>query len=277
MTTTTTTSSVAAPRHSLSDTLTDSATMLRRTLRHALRYPSLTVAGLGIPVIMLLLFAGVLGRTLGAGLGSGHGGIPGGYINYVAPGVLMLGVAGGCMATAVSVCVDMTEGIVDRFRTMAIARSALLTGHVIGSMIQTVTSTALVIGVAMLMGFRPTAGPVRWLAAAGLLVLLIFALTWLAVGIGLTAKSPEAASNTPMLIQFLPFLGSTFVPAASMPAGVRQFAEYQPFTPVNETLRGLLLGTPIGHDWIVALAWCVAVALVGYLWARAAFRRDRAH
>lgn len=267
--------------YSLADTLTDSATMLRRTLRHALRYPSLTVAGLGIPVLMLLLFAGVLGHTLGAGLGGAGGsaaatGGHGGYIDYVTPGILMLGVAGGCMATAVSVCVDMTEGIVDRFRTMAIARSALLTGHVIGSMIQTVISTALVIGVAMLMGFRPTAGFTRWLAAAGLLVLLIFALTWLAVAIGLVSKTPESASNTPMLIQFLPFIGSTFVPPASMPAGVRQFAEYQPFTPMNETVRGLLLGTPIGHDALVSVAWCVGMALAGYLWARAAFRRGRA-
>lgn len=268
----------AAPAAGFSRTLTDSATMLRRTLRHALRYPAMTVAGLGIPVILLLLFAGLLGRTLGAGLGSAApGGGHGGYINYVAPGIVMMGVASGCMATAVSVCVDMTEGIVDRFRTMNIARSALLTGHVIGSMIQTVISTALVIGVALLLGFRPTAGPVQWLAAAGLILLLVFALTWLAVAIGLVSKTPESASNSPMLIQFLPFIGSAFVPTSSMPAGVRQFAEYQPFTPITETVRGLLLGTPIGHDAVISLAWCVGAAAVGYLWARAAFRRDRAH
>lgn len=267
--------STLTPTRPLSDVLTDTATMLRRTLRHAIRYPAMTVASLGIPVILLLLFVGLLGRTLGAGLNAGHTG--GSYIDYVAPGIILLGVASGCMATAVAVCVDMTEGIIDRFRTMAISRSALLTGHVLASLIQTTISTALVIGVAVAMGWRPTGGPVEWLAAAGLLELLALALTWLAVAIGLVSKTPESASNSPMLIQFLPFLGSTFVPTGSMPAGVRLFAEYQPFTPIIETIRGLLTGTRIGGDGLVSVAWCLGVLAAGYWWSRTAFNRDRAH
>lgn len=257
----------------LSYAVTDSATMLRRNLRHALRYPSLTFASLMIPVILLLLFVGLLGRTLGAGLDPTGG--AGRYIDYVAPGIILMAVTFGSLSTAVAVSVDMTEGIIDRLRTMAIARASLLTGHVVASMIQTMTSTVLVIGVALLMGFRPNAHPVEWLAALGLLALLTFAVTWLAVALGLVAKSPEAASNSPMLIQFLPFLSSTFVPTDSMPAGVRWFAEHQPFTPVIETLRGLLLGTPIGFDAALAVAWCVAIGLVGSLWARRAFDRGR--
>ncbi len=174
----------------LSHAVTDSATMLRRNLRHALRYPSLTLATVGMPIIILLLFVGVLGGTLGAGLGPAvQGGA--GYIDYVAPGIILMTVASGSVATSVSVSVDMTGGIINRFRTMAISRASLLTGHVAGSMIQTVVSTAAVIGVAMLMGFRPTAGPPDWIAAIGLLLLLTFALTWLAVLIGLVSKTPN--------------------------------------------------------------------------------------
>lgn len=263
---------------SLTYALTDSATMLRRTLRHVLRYPALLAGSLGVPVILLLLFVGLLGRTLGAGLNAGHAGnaAPGGYIDYVAPGILLLTVASGCMATSVAVCVDTTEGIINRFRTMAISRASLLTGHVIAGMIQTTVSTALVIGVAVAMGWRPAGGPLAWLAAIGLLELLSLAITWLAVAIGLVSKTPESSSNTPMLIQFLPFLGSAFVPAASMPAGVRWFAEYQPFTPLNETLRGLLDGGAIGSQAAISVVWCVGGLAVGYWWARTLFQRGRA-
>jgi len=255
--------------------LTDSATMLRRNLRHALRYPSMTLAGVMTPVIILLLFVGVLGDTLGTGLGRMGGGATS-YVDYVAPGIILMTVAGGCMATAVAVCVDMTGGIINRFRTMAISRASVLTGHVVGSLIQTLISTALVIGVAVLLGFRPTADPLEWLAVIGLLVLVAFALTWLAVLIGLISKSPESASNTPLLIQFLPFISSAFVPVDSMPAGVRWFAEHQPFTPIIETVRGLLLGTPVAGNAATAVAWCVGVGLLSYLGARAVFNRPRA-
>ncbi len=254
--------------------MTDSATMLRRNLRHALRYPALTIGAVGTPIVILLLFVGVLGDTLGAGLGRAAAG--GGYVDYVAPGIILMTVASGCMATAVSVCVDMTGGIVNRFRTMAISRGSLLTGHVVGSVIQTLISTALVIGVAVLLGFRPTAGLNEWGAAIGLLALLAFALTWLAVLIGLVSKTPESASNTPLLIALLPFISSAFVPTDSMPAGVRWFAENQPFTPIIETTRGLLLGAPIGSSAMIAVAWCIGIALAGYLGARAVSDRPRA-
>lgn len=259
----------------LSRAMTDSATMLRRNLRHALRYPSLTVGTLLIPVIILLLFVGILGDTLGAGLGTAA---PGGsrYVDYIAPGIILMTVSSTCVSTSVSVCVDMTSGIVNRFRTMPIARAALMTGHVVASLIVTVASTALVVGLAVLLGFRPSAGLLDWLALLGLVVLVAFALTWPAVLIGLISRTPEAAGNTPVLIAFAPFLSSAFVPTDSMPAGVRWFAENQPFTPIIETTRGLLLGTPIGDGAQLAVAWCVGFALAGYLGARAVFGRPRA-
>jgi ABC-2 type transport system permease protein len=191
----------------------------------------------------------------------------------VVPGILLMTTASGSISTAVSVCMDMTEGIVARFRTMAISRASLLTGHVVGSLILTVLSLVVVLGVALLMGFRSGAGPAEWAAAAGLLVLLTLALTWLAVAFGLVADRPETASNLPLPLALLPFIGSGFVPTRSMPVGVRQFAEYQPFTPITETLRGLLTGTPIGHSGVIAVAWCAGIGLAGYLWSRSLFGR----
>ncbi|MFA1549326.1 ABC transporter permease [Actinomadura chokoriensis] len=254
----------------LSLAVTDSATMLRRNLRHALRYPSLTVAGMMMPILIMLLFVGVFGNALGAGVG---GAAKGDYINYVAPGIILMAVASGCLQTSVSVCVDMTEGIVDRFRTLGIARASLLTGHVIGSMIQTLISTAAVIGVAIAMGFRTSGGVLDWLAAAGLLVALTFALTWVGVMFGLMAKNPEGASNTPLIVQFLPFVGSAIIPPESMPAGVRWFAEYQPFTPIIETLRGLLMDAPSRDDAVVSAVWCAGLAVAGYTISKALFNR----
>jgi ABC-2 type transport system permease protein len=264
----------------------DSATMLRRNLLHLRRYPSLTVMVLGLPIVFLLLFVYVFGGTLGSGLhgaglpGAGlHGaGLPAAitgraaYANYVAPAIILLTAAAVAQGTAISVASDMTEGIIARFRTMAISPSSVLTGHVLGSMIQAVLSMAVVTGVAIGVGFRPTATPLEWLAAAGLLVLVALAFTWLTVALGLAAKSVETASNSPMFLLLLPFLGSGFVPTGSMPAGLRWFAQYQPFTPVTETLRGLLLGTGIGAQAWLATAWCVALAVAGYLWAKHLYR-----
>lgn len=187
----------------------DSATMLRRNLRHLLRYPAMAVSVLGLPVIMLLLFVYVFGGTLGAGLGTARGLS---YIDYLAPGIIVLAVCSGAVSTAVSVNVDMTEGIINRFRTMAIARTSVLTGHVAGSVIQTVLSAVLVTGVALAVGFRPAASPADWAAAFALIVLLALATTWLSVALGLVAKSPATASNLPMPLFLLPFLGSAFVP-----------------------------------------------------------------
>jgi ABC-2 type transport system permease protein len=245
----------------------DSLTMLRRHFVHARRYPGLSLTTVVTPVIILLLFVGIFGSALGKGIGGTD------YVNYVGPAIFIMAVTSGSVATAVSVAMDMTEGIINRFRTMAIARSAVLTGQVVASVIQTVVSVALVVGVALLMGFQPRAGLVDWLAAAGLVVVLALALTWLSTGIGLTARTPESASNTPLPFLFLPMLGSGFVPTDSLPGAVRWFAEYQPFTPINETLRGLLMGTPIGNNGLIALAWCVGIGLVGFFWSRRAFRR----
>ena len=255
----------------LSYALTDSATMLRRNLRHIQRYPSMTLLILGMPVVFLLLFVYVFGGTLGAGL-AGAPGDRAAYASYVAPGILLITVAAVAQGTAISVATDMTEGIVARFRTMAIWRASVLAGHVLGSTIQSVLSLAVVIGIALLTGFRPTAGALGWLAALGVLVMTSFALTWLSVGLGLAAKTVETASNSPMFLLLLPFLGSGFVPTRSMPAGLRWFAQYQPFTPVTETLRGLLLGTGIGAQAWLANAWCVALAVAGYLWAKHLYR-----
>jgi ABC-2 type transport system permease protein len=253
-------------------TVSDSATMLRRSLRHMQRYPVMTVMVAGLPVVLLLLFVYVFGGTLGAGLGGLSGGRAA-YVNYVVPGILLLAVAAGAQGTAISIAMDMTEGIIARFRTMAISRASVLTGHVLGSLIQTMLGLAIVIGVALLTGFRPTTGPLAWLAAVGVLVLVTLALTWLSVALGLVSKSVETASNLPMFLMLLPFLGSGFVPTGSMPTGMRWFAEYQPFTPITETLRGLLLGTAIGDNAIIACAWCVSIALLGYLWAKRLYNR----
>jgi ABC-2 type transport system permease protein len=257
----------------LSHAVTDSATMLRRNLRHMQRYPSMTLLILGMPVIFLMLFVYVFGATLGAGLGGMAGGRAV-YVNYVTPGIILLTVAAAAQATAISVAMDTTEGIVARFRTMAISRASVLTGHVLGSMIQSMLSVGIVIGIAALVGFRPTASLAAWIAAIGVLAMMSFALIWLSAALGLVSKSVETASNLPMFLLLLPFLGSGFVRTDSMPAGVRWFAEYQPFTPITETLRGLLLGTPIGNNAIIAVAWCAGIALLGYLWARKLFSRD---
>ncbi|MFI2666046.1 ABC transporter permease [Micromonospora carbonacea] len=260
--------------------LRDSATMLRRSLRRMLRYPSMTVTLVAMPVVFLLLFVYVFGGTLGAGLG---GAVPGGaaggraaYANYVAPAIILMTVTAAVQGTAITIAMDLTEGIVARFRTMHIARVSVLTGHVLGSMIQAAFSVAVVTGVALLVGFRPTAGPGGWLAAAGFLAAVAFALVWLAVALGQVSGSVETASNLPMPLVLLPFLGSGFVPTDSMPAGLRWFAEHQPFTPIIETLRGLLMDEPVGGDAWVALAWCAAIALGGYLWSRRLFNREPA-
>ncbi|MFD7263289.1 ABC transporter permease [Streptomyces sp. NPDC059874] len=246
----------------------DSATMLRRQLGHALRYPGLSLGTIAVPVVFLLLFVYVLGRPLARGIGTGTD-----YINYLAPGILLMTVTAASTATAVSVCTDLTEGIVARFRTMAISRPSILVGHVIGSFIQTMVSVGIVIGLALLMGFRPQAGLAGWAGALGLIALLTFAVTWLAVALGTLSKNPEGASNIVMPLALLPFIGSTFVPTDSMPSVVRVFAEYQPFTPVIETIRGLLMGTPATGDAIAAVAWCLGISAAAYLWAIRLFNR----
>ncbi|MDX3226813.1 ABC transporter permease [Streptomyces sp. ME19-01-6] len=255
--------------------LSDSMTMLRRNLKHALRYPAMTISVAAMPIVMLLLFVYVFGGALGTGVGPmGESAGDTDYIDYAAPGIILMAATSGSLAMAVAISVDMTEGIINRFRTMAISRSSVLVGHVVGCVLQTLVAIALVTGLALLMGFRPNATAVEWLATFGLLTLVTIALTWLSAAMGLVCRSPETASNAPMPLQFLPFLGSAIVPTDSMPTGLRWFAEYQPYTPIIETLRGLLMGTEIGNSGIIAVAWCVGLTLVGFFWARAVFRRE---
>jgi ABC-2 type transport system permease protein len=260
----------------LAYTVADSATMLRRNLKHQLRYPSVTLMLVGMPIVFLLLFVYVFGGQLGSGLGAHPQGDRSAYLTYVVPGILIMTVASAALGTALSVAMDMTEGIIDRFRTMAIARGAVLTGHLLGSLIQTGIGLAIVLGVALALGYRPTAGPLAWLGALGVLLLVALSLVCLSAALGLAAKSVETASNTPMFLTLLPLLSSGFVPTASMPDGLRQFAEYQPFTPVTQTVRGLLTGTHTGTHAVAAIAWSLGIAIAGYLWAVRLYDRRRA-
>ncbi|MBP2403972.1 Daunorubicin/doxorubicin resistance ABC transporter permease protein DrrB [Streptomyces netropsis] len=257
---------------SLSLALRDSSTMLRRNLLHARRYPSLTLNLLLTPIMLLLLFVYVFGDVMSAGIG---GGGRSEYIAYLVPGLLLMTIGSTTIGTAVSVSNDMTEGIIARFRTMAIHRGSVLIGHVIGSVLQSIVSVVLVGAVAVAIGFRSTdATPLEWLAAFGLLVLFAVALTWIAVGMGLISPNAEAASNNALPLILLPLLSSAFVPVDGMPGWFRPIAEYQPFTPAIETLRGLLLGTEIGHNGWLAVAWCLGLAVLGYFWSAAKFNRD---
>jgi ABC-2 type transport system permease protein len=226
----------------------DSLTMLRRNLRRMQRYPSLTLMLLGQPILFLLLFVYVFGGTLGNGLGNAAAAGTSGrdaYLGFVTPTILVITITGAILGTAISVAMDMTQGIMARFKTMSISKASVLTGHVIGTGIQTVIGLTVVLGVALMVGFRPTAGPVEWLAIVGLLLLVTIALTWMAVAMGLTAKSVETASNTPLIFTLLPFIGSGFVPNDSLPVG------------------------------LLAVGWCVLLALVGYLWSKSLFRKER--
>ncbi len=256
--------------------LTDSATMLRRNLLHMRRYPSMTALLVGTPIVVLLLFVYVFGGTLGAGLPGGV--TPGAsgraaYLDYVTPAIVLMAAAATAQGTAISIAMDATEGIIARFRTMAIARGSVLTGHVLGAVLQSLLAMGALLATAVVLGFRPSAGPMDWLGLLGLLTLTAFALTWLSVALGLVSRSVETASNLPMFLIVLPFLSAGFVPVASMPAGLRWFAEHQPFTPIIETTRRLLAGDAPGTTATLALAWCILIAAGGYVWSRHLFRR----
>ena len=259
---------------SLALALRDSSTMLRRNLLHARRYPSLTLNLLLTPIMLLLLFVYVFGDVMSAGIG-GSGADRSDYIAYLVPGLLLMTIGSTTIGTAVSVSNDMTEGIIARFRTMAIHRGSVLIGHVAGSVLQSITSVVLVGAFAMGIGFRSAnATALEWLAAFGLLTLFALALTWIAVGMGMVSPNAEAASNNAMPLIFLPLISSAFVPIDAMPGWFQPIAEYQPFTPAIETLRGLLLGTEIGNNGWLTIAWCLALSTLGYLWSKAVFNRD---
>jgi ABC-2 type transport system permease protein len=251
--------------------LRDTTTMLRRDLRHLQRYPGLSLFPILMPVILLLLFVYVFGGTLGNGITVGGGRDT--YINFLTPGMLLFTVVGAAQITAISVAKDMTEGIVARFKTMRIWRPAVLAGHVFSSLVLTLISLAVTTAVALLIGYDSGADALGWLGAIGVLVLLAVALIWLSVALGLVAKSVETASNTPMFLTLLPFLSSSFVPVDSMPAGLRWFAENQPFTPITDTVRSLLANEHVGSAGIKAIVWCAAITAASYLWARHLYNR----
>ncbi|WP_216915369.1 ABC transporter permease [Nocardia noduli] len=243
----------------------DSGTMLDRNLRHTLRSPDTMIMTIALPVLILLLFVYVFGGAMDVG--------PGPYIDYVVPGIILLCAGFGAGTTAASISTDVKDGIIDRFRTMDIARSAVLTGHVAESLIRNLITTSLVMVVAVALGFRPTSDPLRWAGALAVIAMFVLALSWVAAALGLLAKNPEAANGFSFAFTFIPYVSSAFVPPESMPTWLHRFAENQPVTPVIETVRGLLMGTPIGDSALLAVAWCAGIALAGYLAAGALFTR----
>lgn len=252
----------------------DSRTMLRRNLKHMLRYPSLTIMLIAQPVLFLLLFVYVFGGTMGAGLPGGGG--RDAYLGYVAPAILVITVSSVALSIAIYAAKDATEGIIDRFRTMPIARSSVLTGLVAAAVVQTAFAVTVVLGLALALGYRPDAGVPGWLGAIGILTLLAIALTWLCVALGLAAGSVETASNTPMILMIMPFLSSAFVPTDSMSTCLAWVAEHQPFTPVIDTLRAFLDGRDPGSDAAWAIGWCVLVTVLCFAWSHRLFSKVRA-
>jgi len=244
--------------------LADSRIMLRRNLRHILRNPVTIFNAALMPVVVMLLLVYVFGNAFNVGE---H------YVEYATPGLILLAITYGLSATAVSVNSDMTKGIINRFKVMNISRGAVLNGHVVATLLSSAVAIAVIIGMAFALGFRSPATLLDWLGAIGIIAAAAFAATWLTVALGMAAKTPESAGLTVVPLILLPFVSSAIVPADKMGPGVRQFAEYQPFTPIIESLRGLLAGTPSGGYAAAALAWCAGIALVGYLWALASFKR----
>ena len=245
-------------------TKSHSMVMLRRDFNHIARNPTSVFNAVLMPVVIMLMFVYVFGDAFNVGVD---------YIDYATPGLMLLAVCYGLGATATSVNSDMTKGIINRFKVMDISRGAVLTGHVVASVLTNLVAIAALIGVAFLLGFSPSASFLDWLGVVGIVVLLGFAAGWLTVALGLAAKSPETAGLAAVPLIMLPFFSSAIVPAEKMGPGVRQFAEYQPFTPIIETMRGFLNGAPATGDVIAALAWCVGIALVGYLWATSTFTK----
>jgi ABC-2 type transport system permease protein len=259
---------------SLALAVRDSNTMLRRNLLHARRYPSGTLNLLLAPIMLLLLFVYIFGDVMSAGIGGG-GADRSEYIAYIVPGILLMTIGSTVIGAAVYISMDMSEGIIARFRTMAIHRSSMIIGHVVGSVLQCLASVVLVGAVAVAIGFRSTdATALEWLAAFGLITLFALALPWIAVGMGMASPNAEAAADSAQPLILLPLISSAFIPADTMPGWFQPIAQYQPFTPAIETLRGLLLGTEIGNNGWIAIAWCLALTALGYRWSTAQFNRD---
>jgi ABC-2 type transport system permease protein len=254
-----------ASKSTVSTSFGDSVIMLRRNFKHTVRNPVTVFNAILFPVVMMLMFVYVFGGAFK---------VQGKYVDYAVPGLLVMAITYGLGPTAVAVNSDMTRGIINRFKAMDVSHGAVLTGHVVSTAVRGLLADAVIIGVGFAMGFRPHASGAGWLAAIGLMLLLGFAVSWLTVALGLAAKTVESAGMSTVPLIMLPFLSSAFVPADTMGEGVRQFAEYQPFTPIIETLRGLLSGGHVstGNE-IAAVAWCVGFGVVGYVWAVATFRK----
>ena len=243
----------------------DTAVLTGRTVRHVTRSPDTIITTAVMPIAIMVLFVYVFGGAIDTGSVS--------YVNYMLPGILLITIASGISYTAFRLFNDMQGGIFERFQSMPIARPGVLWAHVLTSLAANVVSLVLVIGVALAMGFRSSAGPLAWLAVAGLLLLFTLALTWIAVIPGLTAKSVDGASAFSYPLIFLPFISSAFVPTAKMPAPVRAFANNQPVTSIVDTIRHLFAGQPVGNGIWTALAWCVGILVVAYVLAGVAYRR----
>ncbi|WP_433551140.1 ABC transporter permease [Micromonospora zamorensis] len=243
----------------------DTAVLLGRSLRHIARSPDTIITTAIMPIAFMLLFVYVFGGAIETGSDS--------YVNYLLPGILIITIASGISYTAFRLFLDLKGGIFERFQSMPIARSAVLWAHVLTSLVANLISIVVVIGVALIMGFRTGASVSGWLAVAGILVLFTLALTWIAVIPGLTAKTPDGASAFSYPLIFLPFVSSAFVPTESMPGPVRAFAEHQPVTAIVNAIRDLFTQQPVGADIWVALAWCAGILVLAYLFANVTYRR----
>jgi ABC-2 type transport system permease protein len=248
-------------------TLGDTAVLTGRSLRHILRSPDTIITTAVTPIALMLLFVYVFSGAINTGSAKGS------YIDYMLPGILLITIASGIAYTAYRLFMDLQSGIFERFHSLPIARSGVLWAQVLTSVVANVVSVAIVIGVALIMGFRTGASVGAWLAVAGILVLFTLALTWLAVIAGLSAKTVDGASAFAYPLIFLPFISSAFVPTESMPGPVRWFAENQPVTSIVDTTRALFAGQPVGTDIWVALAWCVGILIVGYAVSMSIYRR----
>jgi ABC-2 type transport system permease protein len=245
----------------------DTALLTGRSLRHILRSPDTIITTTIMPIAFMLLFVYVFGGAISAGSGSAR------YVQYLLPGILVITIASGISYTAYRLFLDMQSGIFERFQSMPIARSSVLWAHVLTSLVANLVSVVVVVGVALLMGFRSGAGPLAWLAVAGILLLFTLALTWLAVIPGLSATSVDGASAFSYPLIFLPFISSAFVVTATMPGPVRAFADHQPVTPIVNTIRDLYAQQPVGTDIWIALAWCAGILIVAYTLAMATYHR----
>lgn len=243
----------------------DTVVMSKRSLVHTSRNFDAFITTLVLPIIMMLLFVYVFGGAIDTGSVD--------YINYVVPGITLLCIGYTASTTAVSINNDMTKGIIDRFRSMPIAKSSLLTGHVFASVVRNVLTTTLVMSVAFLMGFQTNATVVEWLLVVGIFLLYTLAMTWLSVVFGLLANSAEGAGAFSFFVLFLPYLSSAFVPTETMPNVVRVFAENQPMTPINETIRAFLMDTPVGNNAVIAIFWCVSIIFLSYLFSLFIYKR----